>query len=220
MKTIDPAVAGMVLETVSDDDFEIFAQALLAHVLGVDLEPTGGMHDGGQDGFFRPVKGRPSHFVQISTRPDVKTKILRTIERLRAVNRVVDELTFVSNRLLPNRDIIEDEVQRDTGVSVRIRDRRWITTQCQRDERSSEMFADRFAANVQSVLDLNGHSSQAYSSSERMSILAYMEVHSASEPQEDDLLTLALDSAIYLALEGTDPVAGIFRSEEEIREFC
>jgi hypothetical protein len=52
-----------------------------------------------------------------------------------------------------------------------------------------------------------------------MSILAYIEVHSASEPQENDLLMLAVDSAIYLAMEGTDPNAGIFRSEEDVREF-
>src|SRR5207248_1740118 len=45
------------------------------------------------------------------------------------------------------------------------------------------------------------------------------EVHSASEPGENDLLTLAVDSAIYQALEGTDPEKGIFRSEDEVRTF-
>jgi hypothetical protein len=162
MHTIDPAIAGLVLEEVSDDDFEIFAQALLAHILGLELEPTGGMHDGGQDGFIRPAKGRPSHFVQISTRSDVKSKILDTIRRLRTVGRTVDNLTYVSNRALPNRDLLEDEIQREVGVGTHIRDKRWITTQCQRDERSSGLFTDRFAPLVQSMVRLNSHALEVY----------------------------------------------------------
>jgi hypothetical protein len=219
MANIDPAIAGLVLEAVSDDDFEVFSQALLGQVVGLELEPTGGMHDGGQDGFFRPVKGRPTHFIQISTQPDVKAKILKTIKRQRAVGRTVEDLTYVSNRSLPNRDILEGDIEKETGVGIRIRDRRWITTQTQRDDKASELFVDRFAPLVHSALRLNEHRTQVYTPSERMSILSYMEVHSASEPQENDLLTLAVDSAVYLALEGTDPDKGIFRSEDEVRAF-
>jgi len=219
MTNIDPAIASLVLEAVSDDDFEIFSQALLGQVIGLELEPTGGMHDGGQDGYFRPVKGRPTHFVQISTQPDVKAKILKTIKRQRAVGRTVEDLTYVSNRNLPNRDILEGDIEKETGVGIRIRDRRWITMQTQRDKIASQLFVDRFAPLVHSTVRLNEHRTQLYTPSERMSILSYMEVHSASEPQENDLLTLAVDSAVYLALEGTDPDKGIFRSEEEIRTF-
>lgn len=219
MANIDPAIASLVLEAVSDDDFEVFSQALLAQILGLELEPTGGMHDGGQDGFFRPLKGRPTHFVQISTQENVKTKILSTIDRQRSVGRTVEDLTYVSNRLLPNRDIMEGDIEKATGVGIRIRDRRWITTQVQRDDKASSLFVDRFAPLVHSVVQLHEHRTEIYTPSERMSILSYMEVHSASEPQENDLLTLAVDSAIYLALEGTDPEKFIFRSEEEIRRF-
>ncbi|HUE80380.1 MAG TPA: hypothetical protein VMN38_12225 [Sphingomicrobium sp.] len=219
MTNIDPAIASLVLDAVSDDDFEVFSQALLGQVLGIELEPTGGMHDGGQDGFFRPLRGRPTHFVQISTQPKVKAKILSTIERQRSVGRGVEDLTYVSNRNLPNRDILEGEIEKSTGVGVRIRDRRWITIQMQRDDKASALFADRFAPLVHSVLQLHEHRTQIYTPSERMSILSYMEVHSASEPGENDLLTLAVDSAIYQALEGTDPEKGIFRSEDEVSTF-
>ena len=219
MTNVDPAIATLVLDAVSDDDFEVFSQALLGQVFGVELEPTGGMHDGGQDGFFRPLKGRPTHFVQISTQAQVKAKILSTIERQRSVGRIVEDLTYVSNRSLPNRDILEGEIEKLSGVGVRIRDRRWITLQTQRDDKASALFVDRFAPLVHSVLQMHEHRAEVYTPSERMSILSYMEVHSASEPQENDLLTLAVDSAIYLALEGTDPDKGVFRSEDEIRTF-
>lgn len=219
MANIDPAIASLVLDAVSDDDFEVFSQALLGQVFGIELEPTGGMHDGGQDGFFRPLKGRPTHFVQVSTQPNVKAKILATIERQRSVGRTVEDLTYVSNRNLPNRDILEGDIEKSTGVGVRIRDRRWITMQIQRDDQASALFIDRFAPLVSSVLQMHEHRTQVYTPSERMSILSYMEVHAASEPQENDLLTLAVDSAIYLALEGTDPDKGIFRCEEEICAF-
>ena len=219
MALLDPAVTGLALEAVSDDDFEIFSQALLHQALDLEVEPTGGMHDGGQDGFVRPVKGRPSHFIQISTRKDVKAKILATIARLRSVGRDVAELTFVSNRALNNKDLIEDDVSRESGVSVRIRERRWITLQCQTSESAARIFAERFSKIVNSILQISSQRLEVYSPSERMSILSYLEVHSASEPQEDDLLTLAVDSAIYMALEGTDPDQGVFRTDAEIADF-
>ncbi len=219
MANIDPAVAGLVLDAVSDDDFEIFSQGLLNHTLGTEFEPTGGMHDGGQDGFVRAIRGKPSHFVQISTRPDVKAKIVHTIKRLGESGREVELITYMSSRFCPNRDIIEAEIQKEFGVEVRIRDRRWITTQCQRDETVSAMFIDRFAPQVHSMMELQGQTTQSYASSERMSILTYLEVHSDSEPQEHDLLILAVDSAIYMSLEGTDPQKGIFKTEEDIVDF-
>jgi len=199
MANIDPAVAGLVLDAVSDDDFEIFSQGLLNHTLGTEFEPTGGMHDGGQDGFVRAIRGKPSHFVQISTRPDVKAKIVHTIKRLGESGREVELITYMSSRFCPNRDIIEAEIQKEFGVEVRIRDRRWITTQCQRDETVSAMFIDRFAPQVHSMMELQGQTTQSYASSERMSILTYLEVHSDSEPQERDLLATSESTPVRVA---------------------
>jgi hypothetical protein len=218
LSTLDPGLASVVLDAVSDDDFERFGQAMLRHVLGMEFEPTGGMHDGGQDGFVQPVAGKPTHYVQISTRADTRRKIQNTIDRLKESGRNPGTLTYLTNRALPERDTLQDDVERLTSVTTRILDRRWITLQTQRDETASRIFADSFADVVQSAASLDKHIREVYSPSERMSIMSYMEVHAASEPDEKDLLPIAVDSAIYLALEGTDPEKCIFRSETEITE--
>lgn len=216
MSTLDPGLASIVLDAVSDDDFELFGQAILRHVLGIQFEPTGGMHDGGQDGFVQPVSGKPTHYVQISTRADTPRKIRATIDRLKESGREPGMLTYLTNRPLPERDALQDDVERETGVSIRILDRRWITVQTQKDDAAGKIFADSFASVVQSATKLDKHITQVYSPPERMSIMSYMEVHAASEPDEKDLLPLAIDSAIYLALEGTDPEKSVFRSEQDI----
>ena len=221
MERLDPGLTSYVLEAVSSDDFEKFGQALLFQALGMEFEATGGMHDGGQDGFVRSLKGKPSRYVQISTRADYTNKIRQTIRRLNESGRDVAMLTYLTNRQIATKDAIEAAIEKETGVSIRIRDKRWITLQAQSDEDASKIFADSFASQVQSALALQGHTTEVYSQSERMSIMSYMEVHSASEPDEHDLLPLAVDSAIYLSLEGTDPDPAVmnFKSENEIISF-
>lgn len=177
------------------------------------------MHDGGQDGFIRPISGKPAHYVQISVRADSKQKIRQTIARLKETDRNPENLTYLTNRQIPQKDLLESSLEKETGVSVRVLDKRWISLQTQTDDVAGTIFADSFARIVESATTLKNHVSDVYSPNERMSVMSYMEVHAASEPDESDLLPLAVDSAIYMALAGTDPDEGIFKSEAEIIEF-
>lgn len=219
LATLDPGLASYVLESVGNEDFENFGQAILFHTLGVEFEATGGMHDGGQDGYLRQRMGQPDHYIQISTRADYSSKLRQTISRLLDSGRSPRNLTYLTTRQIPNKDIIESKIEKETGVSIRILDKRWITLQIQTDDAAGIIFADSFARGLQTASILNEHVSEIYSPSDRMSIMSYMEVHAASEPNEMNLLPLAIDSAIYLALDGTDPDRGIFRSAEEIVAF-
>lgn len=219
MGTLDPAITSFVLESVGGDNFESFGQALLQQTFGFDFEPTGGMHDGGQDGFIRAKSGAPNQYIQISVRADWEKKIRQTIERLTESRGKPESLTYLTSRQITNKDILEVQIEKDTQVAVRIYDRRWITTRVQIDEVVGTLFVESFASAVQSTQRLSEHVPETFSQSERMSIMSYMEVHAASEPDEEDLLHLAVDSAIYLSLEGTDPDKKIFRSKEEIVEF-
>lgn len=177
------------------------------------------MHDGGQDGFVRAVEGKPSHYVQISVRADYKQKIRETIRRLKDTGRSTDNLTFLTNRQIPQKDLLEAKIEKETGVSVRILDKRWISLQTQTDDDAGTIFADSFSGILQSATALQEHVSELYSQTERMSIMSFMEVHAASEPEESDLLPLAVDSAIYMALDGTDPDKELFKTEDEIVDF-
>jgi hypothetical protein len=124
---MDLSIVPLALSAGTDSDFELFGQVVLRTALGIDFEPTGGMHDGGQDGFLRPVAGRPDHYVQISRQQTYKAKITRTITRLQESGRNVAALTYVTSLHLPEKDIIEAELERSTRVAIRIRDERWLT---------------------------------------------------------------------------------------------
>lgn len=104
---MEPSIIGLALDAGAESDFEIFAQSLLHGVLGYDFEPTGGMHDGGQDGFIRPLTGRPNHYVQISTQKTYRDKIKGTVDRIRKSGRTIDTLTYVSPFQIADKDIVE-----------------------------------------------------------------------------------------------------------------
>lgn len=114
----DPAIVALALSEGNGSDFEIFAQTALQIVLGIDFEPTGGIHDGGQDGFFRTIAGRPDRYVQISMQKDYQSKIRKTISRLKESGRTVVSLTYVTPLRLPDKDIVEAEIEKTTGVAM------------------------------------------------------------------------------------------------------
>ena len=219
MGDLDPSVAAIAIEAMEPTTFEIFGQFALSEVLGIAFEPTGGHQDGGQDGFLRKRYGRPNHFVQISKEKDVRGKIRRTINRLKEGGRAVEYLTFLSRENFPTRDDFETEIERETGVQLRLHDRSWISMQISKSSSLREVLAQRASGALRSASEILGSTVQNYAPGERMSVLVYMDAHARSSPQETDLLTLAVDAAIYQALEGTDPDKGVFKTESEVLDF-
>jgi len=216
---MESSVIDLALSAGSDADFELFGQTALQIVLGMEFEPTGGMHDGGQDGFLRPVRGKPERYVQISTQETYKTKITDTIKRLRAGNRTVASLAYVTPLHIAERDIIEAEIEKSTGVVVRIHDQRWLVVQMAVYPELETAFKDRYSSVLRSLQSVTDHSQQRYQTTERMSVLVYLENHEKSEPEKSDLFPLAIDAAIFMALKDTDPEKGQFLTEAQIITF-
>lgn len=216
---MDPSIAAMALSAGTGADFELFGQAALQIVLGVEFEPTGGMHDGGQDGFLRPISGRADRYVQISIQQDYKAKIRQTIKRLQDGGRTVASLTYLTPLRIPEKDIVEADIEKTTGVAIRIRDQAWLTVSLQTSPELQAAFTDRYASVLQSLKAATDHVQKRYATTERLSVLVYLDNHSKSEPTNSDLLTLAVDAAIFMALKDTDPDQSQFRSEEEIVQF-
>ncbi len=216
MGSLDPAIISLALETMDPMGFEAFGQIALTEVLGVGFEPTGGSHDGGQDGFLRQKQGRPTQFVQISKEKDIRGKVRRTIERLKSSGRDPASVTFLFSESFPTKDELEDEIEKETGVQIRIHDRSWLSLQVAKSEHLKEILSERASATINNLIDIRKTSIQTHTPAERMSVIVYMDAHARSAPQETDLLTVAVDAAIYQALEGTDPDKKIFKTRAEI----
>jgi hypothetical protein len=216
---MDPAIVALALSAGSETDFELFGQVALQVALGIDFEPTGGMHDGGQDGFLRSVVGRPDRYVQISKQQAFKSKITSTIARLKETGRNAASLTYVTPLQIPDKDIIEADIEKSTGVGIRIRDQKWLTITMATSAELEIAFKDRYSAVLDNLRSTTEHIQKRYATTERLSVLVYLDSHEKSEPSKSDLLPLAIDAAIFMALKDTDPGGEVFRTEDEIVDF-
>lgn len=136
----------LAIEQIEPTNFELWCQEVLSKDKGYNFEPTGGIHDGGQDGFVRSVEGDPSHYVQISKEKETSKKIRKTIKRLKET-RDLEKLTYVTSQNESERDLLEAKLKRDVGVEVMIHDKRWLVIRAQLDEHiKSSLFS--FSKNI------------------------------------------------------------------------
>lgn len=216
---MDITLVPLALSVGTPSDFELFGQAALQIALGMQFEPTGGTRDGGQDGFLRSISGKPQAYIQISGQKDFRSKINSTLTRLSKSGRAVSSLTYVTPLHVPDKDVVEAEIEKNTGVAIRIRDQRWLMTVLSTNAELQGAFKDRYAAALHALKDTTEHSQQRYATAERLSVLVYLENHEKSEPQRSELLPLAIDAAIFMALKDTDPELDEFLSEENVIKF-
>jgi hypothetical protein len=168
VSTLDPVAVGIGVEAMDPASFEAFGQVLLTEVLGIDFEPTGGVQDGGQDGFIRERKGRSTSFIQISKEKDVRGKTRRTIQRLRDSHREPTSLILLTSEDFSTRDEFEDVIQKETGVELRIHDRSWMISKITSDSKLSELFAERASSGLRSATKLLGATVQNHTLAERI----------------------------------------------------
>ncbi len=208
------SLIGLALEQIDTTSFELWCQEVLTNNKGYHFEPTGGIHDGGQDGFIRALGGKVDHYIQISKEQNTSGKIRKTIQRIRKT-RDVKKLIYVTSQNEPERDLIEAQLSHDLGVEVVIHDKRWLQIQAQIHENlKTSLFSyckelvDDFSKlkNTERRLDI----------SSRLSIVSYLEAHVRSIPGAENIQDVCLDTLIYNSLIDTDPDQNIFMSGSDI----
>ena len=217
---IDARLLEVALEHCSEGHFELYGQSLLAAVLGVEFVPTGGMHDGGHDGFLEPTlssKSKPDSFIQISKQQDVKRKVCDTVKRLRYSGRAPSQVTLLTSRAVPHVDREEEQLAEELGLSIRIRERRWIIANGNSSTGAKSAFYAHLAQDV-AFLSEFGATKIASTLGDGVARTAYVFLAQEVERRRGntELLEAVTDSLILWALEGTDPDKKIFRSREEI----
>jgi len=216
IEDLDFPTAKLAMEAMSTESFELFAQALLLEVYGVNFEATGGVHDGGQDGYLRAASNSPDNYAQISKEKDTKGKIKKTLKRLSESGRQVSNLRYVTSQDCPERDLIEPEIEKEFGCTIRIIDRRSIIQQMIKSDQLTAVFRSHASTQINELIKISRAEISTYNNPSRLSIVTYLEIHAEDQPQEDDFLTIAADAAIYQALEGTNPTENLLRTEDQI----
>jgi len=209
------SLISMAIEELSETEFEKFAQFAVQKVHGIEFEPSGGMHDGGLDGYYRAV-GDTAHFMQASKQETISSKIRSTIKRIKET-REIKRLTYVSSRIIGNRDILEGKIYNDTGVEVIIHSNSWLQLQCQfHEDLKTYLFklSRDFINQVKQISDAD----ETLTTSGNLSIVTYMEAQASSLDSSEEFHTLCLDSLIYEVLEGTDPSLDQLLDEKDIEK--
>lgn len=205
----------LAIDNISKTDFETWAQKVLATTEGIEFAPTGGVHDGGQDGFIREIEGQTTHYIQITKQEDTRTKIRETVAAIRK-QRKLDQLTFVTSQVEQNRDLLEAKWGQEFSLRLRIHDRSWLLVRASLDD----TLKDELYGYVRGLLDeLNRGTTvrRQIGRQDRLSIVTYLEAQAKSLPKAEDFQNICLDTVIYAALQGTDPAEEKFKTSDELR---
>ena len=213
---INEKMIQLVIEGLSTDSFETWCQVVLNQVKDSSFEPTGGMHDGGQDGFFRSAKEDDiDHYVQISKEKNVKGKIKKTINDIQK-SRKLGKLTYVTSQEVNNRDFMEAELKKEFGVHVEIHDLKWLVVQAQTYENIRKDLYSHGKGIIDEISEASEITEPHMGYSSRLNVVAYLEMHVQSMIDNENFYDICLDTIIYNELVGTDPERGIFMTAEEV----
>ena len=218
-------LADIALDHVSGVDFERFFQAFYPALAGIDFVPLGGFHDGGADAFqgerlFEGKAHRPGTFYQATTQEDFRAKIRHTVKRLREFGRSPQTLQYVTSRIVSAIDKEEEHLSEELGVSVKIRDRKWIASNLNYSQQTVAAF-ETYLKPCLSFLDKLGGTTTIGSSSridkDVLTLCVFLGQEVERRRGNTDLLEAVTDSLILWALEDTDPDENNFMTRLDIR---
>ncbi len=197
--------------------FEKFAQALLCQIIGVDFVPLGGVKDRGLDGLDHTwqQKNDPRTVYQISIEADPRSKILRTLKKLKENTIPVQRLSYVTNREIRDQDKLMEEVYQKETVILQCRDIAWLRGNVPRSEATLRVYAD-FVRNNAHQRPLSGPSLIVTDFAADPRVFVFLRQQLDSKSDDSNLRDLLVDSLILYGLEGTDPDKGILRSRDDI----
>ena len=210
----------IALDRSTGTAFERFVHAYYPSLAGIAFVPLGGIHDGGADA-FRDTSiwsdGKASVFYQASIEKDHRSKIRRTVKRLREVDRKPTALIYITSQKIPKLDAEEAILSKETGLSIRIRDRAFIAGTVNDSLQMRTAFRTHLGSFLE-VLKKIGSAQLISESAHVRSPAIYVFLRQELERRDDNLRLseAVVDSLILWALEGTDPIEMRFKTKDEI----
>jgi hypothetical protein len=215
---IEPKNFEFVVKHIEDGNiFEDFAQSFLCAFLGESFIPLGGIHDKGMDGMDRCYNTNKitKTVYQISIEKDPKAKIIKTIKAIQHNKINCERLFYVTNQIVKDQYILENEIYENYNMFIQIRDLYWLKGNVNKNGGTSrayltfvETYYHQFTKGVQTFEFSDLHSDPR--------IFVYLRQQWEKSDKKTQLDELLADTLIIAALEGTDPDKEIFRTREEI----
>lgn len=216
---IDTRLVRISLESTEGFEFERFAKQFFAVLVGADFVPLGGVHDDGADGMNASVySDRRGQYWQFSVGAAVKPKIRATIKRLCESGLNPTVLFYATSQRIDHAAVLQDEIYRDLGVSLQLRDREYIETQVNHSPESRAAWRDHLGHRVDYLSTFGSSKSIRTTSTHVGSPDVYVFLRQEVDRRTNDgsLVDSVCDSLVLWALEGTDPDEGHLMSEEEV----
>ena len=222
MKTVNHKQVEIALTQVNGTDFEKFFHAFYSALTGIDFIPQGGVKDGGADAFlddniFEGKSHRPGTFYQASIEKDYRSKIQRTVRRLREVDRNPKVLNYISSRTVRLIDKEEEELSSKLNVDIKIRERNWIVSNINNSPQTVAAFHTYLHPYINFLAEIGGNTlirNPPQNTARTMCVFLGQEIERRCG--STDLLKAVTDSLILWALEGTDPASNKFMTRDEI----
>ena len=209
------SIVAAAIDDLDKTKFERFAQFAFQQIFQQNFTATGGMHDGGLDGYFHDLD--ENHFFQASKEQKANAKIRKTIRRLKKT-RTINKLSYATSVKVTDKDKVEATIFRDTGIKTKIYDKDWFIIQCDLyDDLNGYLI--RNSANAQRSVSAFNSTDEEHNDLNHISILTYMELEAASLDSAKNFNELCVDTVVYEALQGTDSAQDIFKSSDDIQCF-
>lgn len=198
--------------------FENFGHQFLSARLSYEFIPVGGTGDKGLDG-FEHIHSRSyseREIFQMSTeKADPKSKIIQTIDKLIINGKVIQRLTYVTNRKVNNKDVIIDEILTEKEVNLRIWDSSWFEINVNHSEATKRVYETFLKTNYQEY-SKPGKSYTVANLDEESRLYVFLRQQIEDNPNTKDLNDNLIDTLILFHLEPTDPEKDIVISEDSI----
>lgn len=219
---VNAEMAEIALARVEGTRFERFFQTFFPGLMGIDFIPLGGTKDGGADAFtdVDAYEGKKAGaFYQASIEEDHRSKIRRTVKRLKQFGRQPQQLTYATNQVIPHIDVEEETLSDELGLTIRIRDRKFIISNLNSNSLTIAAFNTHLLP-LLTFLFKPGNVPIIPPSENVVSPAVYVFLRQEVERRSGNssLLHAITDSLILWALEGTDPDKGLFLTKAAIEE--
>lgn len=218
--SINYELATIALERAPGTVFEKFVNSFYPSIAGENFVPLGGHKDGGADAFqsdrYREGE-KTGTFYQASIEIDYRSKIARTVKRLKEFGRIPKRLIYISSQLIQHIDVEEADISKEHNIDVRLRDKSYIVSHINDSFGTREAFATYLAPQL-SFLNKLGATSSLSLSKHVTSPAIYVFLRQEIERQKggESLVNALADGLILWALEETDPDKGLLMSQSDI----
>lgn len=199
--------------------FENFGLSFLGATLGYNFVPVGGVKDKGIDGleYIFNKEGFEKNIYQLSTELNSEGKLDKSIQKLIDNKIPFDSITYVTNRVVSNKDALIDKLFDKFKKHLKIYDQNWFVT----NANHSAATINAYYTFIDSHLHEFSKPGKSYvvsnlANDSRLFVFLRQQLDSKrNDLKLDDLLA---DTLILFGLEGTDPDKDILKTKDELFE--